>query len=234
MADEQQHQNPKTVKWNPQDFPTPEKPTVGIEFFNVNSGEKRVADSEALITAFYNSSNLHVNAMVGQDFGWRLAPATVKRMRDIRDDDALMDRIVTRFRLTEVSEVTDPHLLTYMFQEDVRNKARSESNESSQFARQYEDELRALDEEPTTVDPLGSLQKATATPAAKSAPRLSAAQKKAANKQAADAKRREENLAAGRDINDGIDLSDAEKKALGEDDKKLANSDENSDNGTQS
>lgn len=237
---ENTQQNAKTVKWNEHDFPPVEKPTVGIEFFNINSGEKRVANTEALITAFYNSSNMHVNAMVGQDLGWRLAASTVKRMRDIRDDDTVMDRIVARFRLNEVSEITDPHLLTYMFQEDLRKAAKAEETHQEGFAKQYEDDLRALDEaddeETTTITSTTSRPRPVKTaPAKATQPRLTAAQKKTATKQAADAKRREDNLAAGRDINDGIELSDEQKALIsGDEGKSVANSDKNDDNETQS
>jgi hypothetical protein len=229
MADEQQNSN-KRVVWNKDDFPPVEKPTVGIEFFNVNSGEKKVCNTEALITAFYNSSNLHVNAMVGQDLGWRLAASTVKRMREIREDEAAMQRIVTRFRLTEEADITDPHLLTYMFQEDLKKAAKAEEAEQGQFARQYEEEIRALDEEilSDNTPPSTELKKVVQ-------PRLSAAERKTAQKQVADARRREENIAAGRDINDGIDMS-AEEKALvdGKAEKPVANSAKNDDNKSQS
>jgi hypothetical protein len=227
----QQNTN-KRVIWNEHDFPAPEKPSIGIEFFNVNSGEKRIADTEALITAFYNSSNLHVNAMVGQDLGWRLAASTVKRMRDLREDETTMQRIVTRFRLTEESDVTDPHLLTYMFHEDLKRAAKAEEVQQSQYQRQYEDELRALDEEILSDTPAPEeLAKVTKKVVQ---PKLSAAQRKSAQKQLADQKRREANLEAGRDINDGIELSEAEKAALGEADKEVAKSDKNDDNETQS
>jgi hypothetical protein len=229
----QNQQNAKTVKWNPQDFQRDE-PTIGIKFYNINSGETRLATTEALITAFYNSSNLHVNAMVGQDFGWRLAPVTVKRMRDIRDDEIKMDRIVSRFRLTEVGEVTDSHILTYMFQEDLRNAAKDEEAKQNAYAKQYEQDLRDLDND-SIVDESGTSQTAPAkAPRAASQPRLSAAQKKAEAKKLADAKRREDNLANGRDINDGIDMTDEQKAAVGESEENVANSTESGDNKTQS
>lgn len=197
-------QNARTVKWNPSDFPTPDKPTIGIKFYNINSGEERMCDTEALITAFYNSSNLHVNATVGQDLGWRLSKETVRRMRDIQEDEEKMEKIVRRFRLNEESEVTDSHVLTYIFQQDLTNARKSEESKQGQFARQYEEDIRSLDDEPSADQDDGEGDgPAPLKPAA--APRRNVRLTPAQQKALDDSRKREANLEAGRPINEGID-----------------------------
>lgn len=199
----------KRITWNEQDFPAPEKPEIGIEFYNVNSGETRVCDSEALITAFYNSSNLHVNAAVGQDIGWRLAKETIRRMRNIQDDEDELERIVRKFRLNDETEITDSHILTYMFQKDLRRKQREESSKQNSHRAQYERDLQDLDleahvdtEEDELDDQPAGPRRTTATsaPARRLSPRDA--------KLLADAQKREANIEAGRPINEGIEGAD--------------------------
>lgn len=197
----QQHTNPRTVKWNPHDFPPVEKPTIGIKFFNVNSGEEKVCDTEALITAYYNSSNLHVNAMVGQDLGWRLAKETVARMRSIQGDDDQIEKIVRKFRLNDETEVTDSHVLTYIFHEDLKKAQRAEDTKQGAFQRKYEEDIRSLDAPQATSDDNEDTNQTQPAATPPRDVRLTPAQQK----QEEDARKREANLEAGRPINEGID-----------------------------
>lgn len=119
---------------------------MAIEFYNVNSGEKRTVDTEPLIAAFYNSGDQHANANVGQDFGWRLSPATIKRIREIKKDPNTLERLRSRYSLTQ-DGITDTDILRYISEEDARKESQQTEVEEGAFARQYEDEVRALDQE---------------------------------------------------------------------------------------
>jgi hypothetical protein len=62
----------------------------GIGFFNIKSGETHYARLEPQIQAFINSSDIGINASRGQDFGWRLEPVWVKRVKAFRRNENKM------------------------------------------------------------------------------------------------------------------------------------------------
>lgn len=62
----------------------------GIGFFNIKSGETHYARLEPQIQAYINSSDIGINASRGQDFGWRLEPVWVKRVKDFRRNETKM------------------------------------------------------------------------------------------------------------------------------------------------
>ncbi len=68
----------------------------GIGFFNIKSGETHYAQLEPQIQAFINSSDMGINASRGQDFGWRLEPEWVKKVKAFRKDEAKMEALVSR------------------------------------------------------------------------------------------------------------------------------------------
>jgi hypothetical protein len=190
-----------------------------ITFYNIKSGETRVVATspddvknpddfdaryvEAKIAALYNSSDLGVNARAGQDFGWRLAPTMVKKLREIRRDDELVRRIAAQIAVPE-ENLEDSNILYHIAREDARAARRKAEDAEIDHEKAYNDELRDLDQEDDSSDDTPA---ATTTPK-KAAPKQSAAQKKAAAKQKADEKRRAENIEAGRDLNDGIETDD--------------------------
>lgn len=203
-----------------------------ITFYNTKTGETRVvatspedvpnADDfderyvEAKIAALYNSSDLGVNARAGQDFGWKLAPAMVKRLREIRRDSELTRRIAATFAVPE-ENLEDSNILYYIAREDARDARRKAESEETDHEKAYNDELRDLDRDEsddsdkqparTSAKPLTKAQKEAKAKADK-------ARKATAAKQKADEKRREENIAAGRDLNDGIDTPPGDDDGL--------------------
>lgn len=116
-----------------------------ITFFNIKSGEVKEVDTEPTLAAFYNSTDQHVNAHVGQDMGWRLAPETIKRIREIKTDQRLMDRIATTFQLPD-DGVSDTDVLRWISLEDARKEAEKTQVSESDHKATYEAQLRALDE----------------------------------------------------------------------------------------
>lgn len=86
---------------------------MAIKFFNIRSKETRVADSEPMIAAMFNSSDKGPNALVGQDFGWRLAPEVVVEMRRIRNDPRRIQEIANNFQ-KPYNEVGETDILKYI------------------------------------------------------------------------------------------------------------------------
>ena len=116
---------------------------MAITFFNINSGETKTVETEPAISAYYNSSNQHVNALVGQDFGWRLGLDTIARMNEIKGNGQLMDRIAQAFQLP-LGEVADTDVVRWISLEDARQKAQEKVTEQNNFAEDYANDLKAL------------------------------------------------------------------------------------------
>lgn len=123
-----------------------------IKFYNIRSGETRECETPEMIAAFYNSTNLHVNAMLGQDFGWRIAPETIVRMDEIRGNATELDRIAQAFSLPQ-GEVKDVDILAWISLLDARGKSKDVQENQAKFEKEYEEQLRQLrkQDEPKTV-----------------------------------------------------------------------------------
>lgn len=117
---------------------------MAIKFFNIRSGETRICDTEPMIAAYYNSSNEGPNAQGGQDFGWRLAPETVARMREIQSDQSALDRIKLNFQLADEPKNTD--ILRWISLQDSREEQGATQEQAVDFERQYQDEIRAIED----------------------------------------------------------------------------------------
>lgn len=120
---------------------------MAVKFFNIKSGESRTAVTEPMIAAYFNSSDRHVNALVGQDMGWRLAPETLKRMQEVRNDSTKLMQIATSFQLP-LDAIGDTDILYWISLEDDREEAVSRQQKEASYAEQYEAEVRALNAPP--------------------------------------------------------------------------------------
>jgi hypothetical protein len=105
---------------------------MSIKFYNINSGEERVAETEPMIAALYNSGDMSPNAHQGQDFGWRLAPEVVVQLKKMRSNERIMRTISERYHL--VDGVSDTDILRYI------------SAEAAYKAKQVEEEQDHTDE----------------------------------------------------------------------------------------
>lgn len=124
---------------------------MAIKFVNIRSGETRVVDTEPMLAAFYNSSNMGPNSHEGQDFGWRLAPETIARMREIRRDQRLLDHIKSTYLLAD--EVKDTDILRYVSEEEARKQSESSEGNEALHARKYEDDVRAIEDQERVEEP---------------------------------------------------------------------------------
>lgn len=116
---------------------------MAIKFFNIRSGEEVTAVTEPMISAFYNSGDLHVNARLGQDFGWRIAPETLSRMQTIQSDQNLMDRIAMKF-LIPLGEVADVDVMRWISIEDEEAKAKEIKKDEVDHEAEYQRQIRKL------------------------------------------------------------------------------------------
>lgn len=143
-----------------------------IKFFNVKTGETRILDPatmdpqfiEPAISALYNSSNLHVNATRGQDFGWRISPETVKRIRDIKRDDLMINRIAAGTQILP-ENLQDTDILTWIVKDDARKEALKNEEAAGDYNQQYEDELRQIGASPKEYNPATEIPSMVQPPA---------------------------------------------------------------------
>jgi hypothetical protein len=96
------------------------KEPEGIAFFSVKTGETFYCKLEPTIQAMINSSDMGINASRGQDFGWRLAPEWVKKVRDFRNDETKVDSLAARLRLEDGVSPSTTQILYYIYGREVR------------------------------------------------------------------------------------------------------------------
>lgn len=152
-----------------------------LNWINIRSGERTIAETEPQIAALWSSSDHSPNITQGQDFGWRLAPEIVVEMKKIKQDLGALERIAARFgkALEDIGEID---VLTY-----ISNKTKLEQAPApnlDQFQDDYDQEIRKL--EGKTDDSNHNLfgdEEVVANPAALSTEELQA---ELARRQAAD------------------------------------------------
>lgn len=113
---------------------------TGIEFFNVRTGESRIAETIEHMAAFFNSSDLGPNARV-QDYGWRLAPEVVVEMDRIREDEDLLEKIAAK-QAVPIEDLAEYHLLKYIAARFYK-KINPREDTAEHHRDEYEERLRA-------------------------------------------------------------------------------------------
>lgn len=129
----------------------PQEPQ-GVAFFSVKSRETRYAKMEAQIQGYLNSSDMGINASRGQDYGWRLHPDWVKKVRAFRRDETKMSALQAR---NGGQKVTVPQVLYAIYGEQLRAYAEQVEEDGDPYEQEY---LEAIREPKTpqveTPDPL--------------------------------------------------------------------------------
>ena len=113
-----------------------------IKFFNIKSKEVRVAETEPQIAALWASSDHSPNITQGQDFGWRLAPEVVVKMKKIKQDYATLTEIARR-NLKTPDEVVDIDILAYISATDAGAQTAVANDED--YTDEYNEEIRRLE-----------------------------------------------------------------------------------------
>ncbi len=106
----------------------------GIAFFNIKSGDTHYLRLEPQIQAYINSSDMGINASRGQDFGWRLAPEWVYKVKTFRKDEAKMQFLVAR---NGGRKVTTAQVLYAIYGEQLRAAAEIADENENPFEEEY-------------------------------------------------------------------------------------------------
>jgi hypothetical protein len=106
----------------------------GIGFFNIKTGDTHYCRLEPQIQAYINSSDMGINASRDQDFGWRLEPEWVKKVKDFRRNEIKMERLVSR---NGGQKVTTTQILYAIYGEQVRVYNQQLEDEESPFEEEY-------------------------------------------------------------------------------------------------
>lgn len=112
----------------------------GIGFFNIKSGETHYLRLEPQIQAYINSSDMGINASRDQDFGWRLEPEWVNKVRDFRRDETKMERLVSR---NGGQKVTTTQILYAIYGEQLRVAEERAEEQGSPFEEEYLQQIAA-------------------------------------------------------------------------------------------
>ncbi|MES2367791.1 MAG: hypothetical protein V4563_18080 [Pseudomonadota bacterium] len=118
----------------------PQEPT-GIPFYSIRTDETHYAKLEPTIQAYINSSDMGINASRGQDFGWRLAPEWVQKVRDFIDDETKMDTLAAKLRLEEGESPSTIQILNYMYGRQVRQYLQRLREDEAPFADKYQQNI---------------------------------------------------------------------------------------------
>lgn len=114
---------------------------MALKYFNIRSGETRIAETEPQISALWGSSDRGPNAHKGQDFGWRLAPEVVVELRKISRDERLLERIAHRYKLP-MDNIREKDILQYISDKTAAKDAPVAEQED--YQDEYEQKIRDL------------------------------------------------------------------------------------------
>jgi hypothetical protein len=127
---------------------------AGIAFFSIKTGETMYARLEPTIAAFINSSDMGINASRGQDYGWRLDPEWVKKIRAFRNDEDAMDRLAAKLRLEDGQSPSTTQILYYIYGRQVRAYLQSLQEYENPYENQYQDAISNRPTAPVQEQPM--------------------------------------------------------------------------------
>lgn len=110
----------------------------GIKFFSIRTGETHFGKLEPTISAYINSSDLGINASRGQDYGWRLHPEWVKKIRDFRKDRNQMSILTAK---NGGQKPTLTQILYYMYGEQLQQFFEAQEDNENPYEEAYAEAL---------------------------------------------------------------------------------------------
>lgn len=122
------------------------KEPQGVEFFSIKTGDNHFLKLEAQIQAYINSSDMGINASRGQDFGWRLAPSWVKKVKQFKKNEEKMERLTSR---NGGKLPTTPQILMAIYGEQVRAYEQQVEDEDNPYEENYQ---KAISNNKDTVE----------------------------------------------------------------------------------
>lgn len=107
---------------------------LGIPFFSIKSGETHHCKLEPTIAAYINSSDMGINASRDQDYGWRLDPEWVRKIRAFKKD-ALQMQILTNKNGGQ--KPTTTQILYYIYGQQLARFYETEEENENPFEEAY-------------------------------------------------------------------------------------------------
>jgi hypothetical protein len=120
----------------------------GVGFFNIKSGETHYARLEPQIQGYINSSDMGINASRGQDFGWRLEPEWVKKVKEFSKNETKMEVITAR---NGGQKPTTTQKLFAIYGEQLRVAQEQADENETPFEEEY---LQKISSKPEASNPL--------------------------------------------------------------------------------
>lgn len=114
---------------------------MAVKFFSVRSGEKVLAETEPMIAAYFNSSDLNPNGIV-QDYGWRIHPEMAAKIKTLEEDEDFVRDLAKELEIP-VENVATYHILKYISDKEDREKRKAEKAKGNEYQEQYDAELAA-------------------------------------------------------------------------------------------
>lgn len=113
---------------------------LGIDFYNVKSGETHYAKLEPTIAAYINSSDMGVNASRGQNFGWKLGAEWVNAVRNFRRDRVQMSILTAK---NGGQKPTTVQVLYHLYGEQLQAYEEEVEENENPFEEQYQRDVAA-------------------------------------------------------------------------------------------
>lgn len=110
------------------------KEPEGITFYSIRTGETHYGKLEPTIQAYINSGDMGINASRGQDFGWRLHPDWVKKVRDFKKDSLQMSILTQR---NEGQKPTTVNILYYLYGQQLAEYFESMEENENPYEEEY-------------------------------------------------------------------------------------------------
>lgn len=107
----------------------------GIAFYSVKTDETHYCKLEPTIQAYINSSDMGINASRGQDYGWRLHPDWVKRVKAFRRDAMQMALLTSK---NEGRKPTTTQILYYIYGQELAAYHEAQDENENPFEEQYQ------------------------------------------------------------------------------------------------
>lgn len=106
----------------------------GVKFYSIRTGETHFGKLEPTIAAYLNSSDLGINASRGQDYGWRLHPDWVAKIKAFRKNPTQMSILTSK---NGGQKPTLVQILYYIYGEQLQQYFESMEENENPYEEAY-------------------------------------------------------------------------------------------------
>lgn len=118
-----------------------QKTKLGIDWFNIKTGEEIITRRPAQIKALIESSDLGINRR--SDRGWRVGKKWYNKLQRARQDRAFMEKLYEKYG----EDVSDANVMVAVFQRELRAEKQAERRRNdAPFEEQYRKSLNSKKE----------------------------------------------------------------------------------------